>query len=135
VVEIAPASHSGCSKEEVSVFLNKLRLDMKAPVVVPQRPPEYSDLLSTVSVWNRSASLTRAAWGESSWDANDEAFAGGELLSQVDLVTRRGLDERNGWNGISCLDLGQEISYMVRQVGMGSKRVEEDGRHSCMNNR
>jgi hypothetical protein len=116
------------------VFLNKLRLDMRAPVVMPQRPPEYSDLLFTVSVCNRSASLTRAAWGESSWDANDEAFARGELLSQVDLVTRRGLDERDGWDGISCLDLRRKISYMARQVGMGSTGVEEDARHSCMNN-
>jgi hypothetical protein len=87
------------------VFLNKLRPDRRAPVVMPQLLPEYPDLLFPVSVWNRNVLLTRAAWGESSWDANDEAFARGELFSQVDLVARRGLDERDGWDGISCLDL------------------------------
>ena len=85
--------------------MNKLRPDRRAPVVMPQLLPEYPDLLFPVSVWNRNVLLTRAAWGESSWDANDEALAGGELLSQVDLVTRRGLDERDRWDGISCLDL------------------------------
>ena len=87
------------------MFLNKLRPDRRAPVVMPQLLPEYPDLLFPVSVWNRNVLLTRAAWGESSWDANDEAFARGELFSQVDLVARRGLDERDGWDGISCLDL------------------------------
>lgn len=49
--------------------------------------------------------LTRAAWGESSWDTDNEAFAGGEFLSKVDLVSRGALDEGDGWDGVSFFDL------------------------------
>ena len=64
--------------------------------------------LQSVRVLEGSAgegSLTRAARRESSWDTNDEAFARREFLGEVDLLTRRGLDEGNGGNGISFFDL------------------------------
>jgi hypothetical protein len=46
----------------------------------------------------RKKTLTRAAGGESSWDTDDEAFARGEFLSKIDLVSRRAFDERDGWD-------------------------------------
>jgi hypothetical protein len=49
--------------------------------------------------------LTRAAWGESSRDTDDETFARSKLLGEIDLVAGRGFDEGNGWDGISFFDL------------------------------
>jgi hypothetical protein len=49
--------------------------------------------------------LTRAAGGESSRDTDDETFARSKLLGEIDLVAGRGLDEGDGWDGISFFDL------------------------------